>query len=168
MANENQISLQISAEDKTSISEALNSLTELLNPHLMALSLQKRKTLTKMGDSSLPFVKKAMDYATSNPELVPAYLNVDEFRVDVEAVELLTDYIRIIDGLKSDIADSLSLSASEAMSAALLFYKSVKAAAKANVPGSKPIDEDLAKRFKHSKKNEEAPSEESGSNNDPQ
>jgi hypothetical protein len=52
------------------------------------------------------------------------------------------------------------------MSAALLFYKSVKAAAKANVTGSKPIDEDLAKRFKHSKKNEEAPSEESEGNND--
>jgi hypothetical protein len=51
------------------------------------------------------------------------------------------------------------------MFSALTYYNSVKQAAKTNVPNAKTIQEELAKRFKHSKKTGDAGSEETTAGN---
>ena len=46
----------------------------------MDLSPQDRRELPKIGDKTLTFVAKSLDYAMAHPELCPPYLDVPEFQ----------------------------------------------------------------------------------------
>ncbi len=148
MSFENRISLKINHNDNAAIKQAIKTLNKLLKPHLKALKTEERSHLPKMADGNLPFAEKAMGYAESNPDFAPKYLNVPEMRVDYNAVDLLTSYIRPLEQIVDNLADTIALSGSELYVASLTYYKTVKQAANTNVPGAKAIAEDLAKRFK--------------------
>ena len=100
-----------------------------------------------MGDKSLAFVRKAREYATNNPELVPAFLNLPMFDADLRGVDTLNNLLRTLQPLVDNLEDSLVLSGSEAYQAALVFYRSVKAAALSGQPNAKTIADDLSARF---------------------
>ena len=59
----------------------------------------------------------------------------------------LTDLARPIEQLNRTLEDTIILAGSEAYVASLAYYNSVKQAAKMNVPGALPIQDDLSKRF---------------------
>ncbi len=147
MATENTISITILDEQKTQVLAALDTLNTILGPFLVALTPDDRMELPKMSDRSRPFVGKALDYAQDQPDLAPAYLNVPELKKDVEAVEVLTEFNRTLSRLNDNVEDTIMLAGSEAYSAALTFYNSVKQATKMNVPGAKTIYDDLKQRF---------------------
>lgn len=150
MAKDNLVSIQIPAEDQEAIRAALATLEEKLQPFLIALTKAERKGLPKMRDKTIPFVEKAIEYAESNPGFVPGFLNVTEMRTDYQAVILLTEYFRSIEKLYQTLNDTILLSGSEAYKGALHFYKTVKQAAKAGIPGAQPINDDLKQRFDRS------------------
>ena len=147
MVAENIVSIAFSEEDKTTVRDALTTLTNVLDNYLVALQPEERMELPKMSDGSTPFVHKALTYAEGNAGLAPAYLNVPELRRDVEAVETLQEFSRKLSQLNENLGDTIMLAGSEAYSAALTFYHSVKQASKINVPGAKTIYDDLKQRF---------------------
>ena len=137
----------ISDADKATVLAAITTLKSTLAPYLIALSNDDRQTLPKMGDNNLPFVQKALDYAESNAQFVPAYVDVPELQVDVEAVSALLDFLRPLQQVYSNLNDTIMLSGSEAYVAALAYYNSVKLATKMKVPGAEAIYNDLSQRF---------------------
>jgi hypothetical protein len=151
MSSDNRVSIQIPLADLTKVLEAIKVAEQLLKPYLISLSPDERKELPKMSDKTTPFVEKALEYAESNPEFAPPYMNVPELKIDLNAVYDLTKIFRAIAQLYDNISDTTMLSGSEAYVAALTYYNSIKQAAKLNVPGAKPIQEDLKKRFEKSK-----------------
>ncbi|MDP3149201.1 MAG: hypothetical protein Q8N83_08765 [Ignavibacteria bacterium] len=149
MTIENRVSIVIPPEVKQSVLQKLTEVDELLKPFLIALNAEDRKVLPKMGDGSTPFVGKALGYCKSDPQFMPSYVNIPEMEIDYNAVVDLTDFAHISLKLSSGLNDTITLSGSEAYVAALSYYNSVKNAAKMNVPGAKPIYEDLKKRFEN-------------------
>lgn len=147
MAQPDLISLNIPAADLKDIQAAITTLTTKLGPHLITLSSIDRKEIPKMGDKTQAFVAKAREYATQNPDLVPGYLDLAAFEIDWKAVEVLTSLQRQLAPLADNLSDSLALSGSEAYQAALIFYRSVKLAARAGVPNAKTLEADLSNRF---------------------
>lgn len=147
MAQPNLINLSIPAADLVDIQAALNILTSKLAPHLITLSAAERQEIPKMGDKTQAFVAKAREYAIQNPDLVPTFLDMAAFAVDMQAVELLTSLQRQLAPLADNLNDSLALSGSEAYQAALIFYRNIKMAARSGVPNAKTIEEDLSNRF---------------------
>jgi hypothetical protein len=147
MANENLVAVRINPEDLRKITEALKVVEDTLKPYLIALTPEERKKNLKMGDKTTPFVEKIAEYAKSNPEFVPAYMNVQNLEIDLKAVNDLTLFLRPTEQLASGINDTILLSGGEAYSNALMYYNSVKQAAKNNIPSAKIIFEDLKKRF---------------------
>lgn len=127
--------------------EKIKSAATDLKPYLLALTADERKKLPKMSDGTEPFVDKSMDYTTTNPEFKPAYVSAEKFSVDMDTREKTRKLMNPLDQLLSDLNDTCTQSGSEAYSAALGYYNSVKQAAKMSVPGSKPIYDDLKKRF---------------------
>ena len=103
--------------------------------------------LPKMGDGSVPFVTKAMEYAESNATFVPGFVNVTELKKDVDAVNTLTLFLRQLDEIHDLVEDTIMLAGSEAYVAALAFYNAVKLGARMNIPGAEPIYDDLKQRF---------------------
>jgi hypothetical protein len=116
-------------------------------PKLVSLTPEQRQTLPKMGDKTIAFVNKALGYARQNPKIVPAYLNMDEFAKDVDAVNKLFQVTTPIQKLSEEIDDTMMLAGSEAYAAALAFYTALKAAIAAGETGLKNVYDDMSARF---------------------
>jgi hypothetical protein len=117
------------------------------NTNLKTLSPEDRQELPKMGNKTVVFVQKALDHCKQNPELVPPFLNVDELAVDVKAVESIRSLYQPLLQITEALADTMTLSGSEAYSGALIFYSSIKSAKKSKIAKAEVIYDDLSARF---------------------
>lgn len=143
----NRISLKLTDTDLQAIRSAVSVLQTQLLPHLVDLDADARRELPKMGDKTVAFVRKAYEYAATNPTLCPPFLDLAEFGVDLGAVDTLLGLLRPLSQVTDMLDDSTLLAGSEAYAAALSYYQSVKAAARSGVPGAETIAEDLSQRF---------------------
>lgn len=148
MSQENLVSIVIPADKLTAIQTNINALsTSLENYLLFNLTPSDRLELSKMGDKTIAFVQKSLEYAESNPTLVPAYLDITEAKKDFALSQELNNILKQISTLQRAIEDTTMVAGSEAYNAALVFYNSVKGASRVNVPGSEAVYNDLQQRF---------------------
>ena len=147
MSQQNFVSFQIPDTEMMEIKTAITILRSRLQPYLKSLSAEERHDLPKMGDKTVSFVKKALEYCTLNSEIVPAFLDVNAFKVDVQAVESIRAICQPLEQITEALNDTMLLSGSEAYSSALIFYNAAKSAAKTNITGAKSVVEDLSSRF---------------------
>ncbi|WP_293030817.1 hypothetical protein [Moorena sp. SIO3I8] len=101
----------------------------------------------KMGSKSLSFVNNSLTAAQSNPKILPASFDLDEFVRDYQLAVTLTDVLFQLRQLTEKVDDTLMAVSSEAMNSSLQVYDYIKTAAK-RTPGLKTIAESLGKRFK--------------------
>ncbi|MBI4947064.1 MAG: hypothetical protein HY840_11765 [Bacteroidetes bacterium] len=147
MANDNLISIAITPQQAQDALQAINQLKTLLPQELVNLTPDERHFYAKMGDKTVAFVQKSLDYAQLNPALVPPYIDVAEMKKDVEAVQALGTLYKALGEVYTKLDDSMLLAGSEAFTASLSFYNSAKDAAKHNVSGAQAIVDDLKTRF---------------------
>ena len=151
MSKENQVSIEISPADLKTVLEAVKLVETILKPYLIALTPEERRKKTKMGEKTISFVEKITEYAVTNPEFKPAFMNAEDLLIDFKAVGDLTQIVRPLAQLASTLDDTILLSGSEALMTSLMYYASIKQANKSNVPNAKPIYDDLKKRYEISK-----------------
>jgi len=144
---ENQISLSLTDAQWQEAETAVQALKKLFDGRLISLTPKQRQSIAKMGDGSVPFVEKAVDYARRNPEFLPPFVKVEEFETDLKAARMLNGLYQLLSQLVVQIDDSMMVSGHEAFSAARSYYATVKMATKVNTPGAKVIEADLAERF---------------------
>lgn len=157
---DNSISITIPPADLQAVKDMLASINGLLAPYLIALTPEDRRKLLKMGDGSEPFVSKVMDYAVSDPQFLPPFVQIAELKKDWEAVTARLPIFRTVQQLENNLSDTVMLTGSEAFEGSLSYYNSVKLGAKMNVPNAKTIYEDLSKRFEAQGKRKAKPSDE--------
>jgi hypothetical protein len=104
-------------------------------------------SMAKMGDKTMAFVDKCLEYGDQNAQLVPSYLNMTEANKDYELANNLNELLKLLQPLNQSINDTLMMAGSDCFMAGLSFYSSVKLAAKNNVPGATAIVQDLEQRF---------------------
>jgi hypothetical protein len=146
MSTGNAISIEIPAADLQIVKDALATIQTTI-AYVLALTPEQRKTIPKMSDGMVPFVGKVIDYATSDPQFTPPYMDVPEMKKDFDATTALLPLLRTVDQIEDNLNDTTMLAGSEAYIAALSYYNSVKMAAKMNIPGAKAIYDDLRVRF---------------------
>ena len=147
MPQKNLVSLSIADADMEKIKAAVKTLNEVLLPNLKTLKPDDRHELPKMGDKTVAFVKKSLEYSGSNPDIAPQFLDVKEFKIDVDAVETVRALFQPISQIADVLNDTMLLAGSEAYAGALMYYNAAKNAAKSNIPGAKVIYNDLSSRF---------------------
>jgi hypothetical protein len=145
------ISTEITTETLTSVIQKLKEIDEVL-PFTINLTAGEKRALPKMGDKSVAFVEKAHEFAVRNPEYLPAFLKVEEFKRDIDLTKALKSIMNVISPVEEKISDTFYAVGSEAFSAALTFYNSAKRASKSGVPGSDTIVAELHKRYKQQKR----------------
>lgn len=145
--NENRISLSFTDEEKAKINKAVQDLNGVFATKLIALSNEDKKRLYKVSDDAIPFIEKVAQYAVSNPEFVPVYLDAGEFTKDFTAFTELRGFGRLLLPIASNMEDTAMLAGSEADEFARMYYAAVAQAAKLGVPGAQAIYEDLRTRF---------------------
>lgn len=147
MSTKNQISVEIPQNVLTEVNQKLQECKTLLAPYLQALTVEERKSLFKMGDKTVATVQKVKSYLETNPEFAPSYLDKAEFLKDEAVVTGLNPIYNLAEQLASDLNDTATLAGSEALTASMLYYGSVKEAASKGVATAKPVYEDLSQRF---------------------
>ncbi len=152
MSNTNNVNIVIPPAEIEEVLNCIKKIDDILDPYMIALTPDDRRTLAKMGDKTLAFVTKARDYAQNSPEFAPKYLNVADFDIDATAAQVLTSILQKLVPLVNELDDTTMLSGSEANIHALMYYNSVREAADRNVPGAKGIYDDLKERFQKTKK----------------
>lgn len=143
----NRISFKLAAAEKAKLLAEATVLGKDIRPRLVTLSQDDRQKLPKLTEQTLPFVAKVIDYLEPHPEFAPPYLDVNELKVDVEAFQTLLAVRKLLSEFLSRIDDTMTLSGSEAYTAALAYYDAVKRGARLDVPGAQNIYDDLAVRF---------------------
>jgi hypothetical protein len=129
----------------------VDQLRALINPHVITLSNRDRMEMLKMGDKTLSFVSKAYDFAQQNSEMIPPYLDLPAFAVDLADATNLRALILSCRQLADALDDTAMIAGSEAYNAALVFYQAAKAASKQHVNGAKEVSKELQERFPRGK-----------------
>ena len=150
MSTKNIVSIQLTESEIQSVKEAIATLKTTLSPHLIALSPTERQRIPKMGDGTLPFVEKVMEYAKEDDKFLPPFVPIDELEKDWAAVKKLLPVLRDLQQMQSNLDDTVMMAGSEAYVGALSYYNSVKYAAKVNIADAKVIFDDLQRRFERS------------------
>ncbi|MCL5028777.1 MAG: hypothetical protein M1480_07125 [Bacteroidetes bacterium] len=145
---ENRISIVFATAVQTSVKDAINALITNLSPVLINLTKEQRKALSKMAEGSLPFAIDALNYAETEPKFVPASVNVPEFRIDLEAYTVLSEFFTLLKPIMTGIEDTKTLCGAETFKSSRSVYKIIKQAEAEGVPGAKDAAEKLGKRFK--------------------
>ena len=143
----NRIAFQISDADLQAVQAALQTLQAKLVPLLINLGPDDRRQLPKMGPKTVDFVSRTLSYTRGNPQFQPSFVDIDDFTIDLAAVAQLRELMQPLAQITDMVEDTLLLSGSEALTAALSCYQAFKGAAKANAPGAATIAADLATRF---------------------
>jgi hypothetical protein len=156
MSSQN-LSTQLSDSDLEEIKAALATIETKL-PFLVNLSTEERRKLFKMGNKSLAFVSNSLMAAQTNPDILPASFDLNEFSSNYQLATTLTEVNLRLQQLSEKVDDTLMSISSEAMTDSLTVYDYIKTAAK-KTPGLKAIAEQLGERFKatRSKVSKEAP-----------
>ena len=140
------ISTQLSDTDLKEIKAALATIETKL-PFLVHLTTEERRKRFKMGNKSLSFVSNSLIAAQSNPDILPASFDLDEFSSNYQLATTLTEVHFRLQQLTEKVDDTLMSVSSEAMTDSLTVYDYIKTAAK-KTPGLKAIADQLGERFK--------------------
>ncbi|MCY1718956.1 hypothetical protein OU798_01295 [Prolixibacteraceae bacterium Z1-6] len=149
---EDQFSFSLTDEDKVQINQALQTLVTVLEPKLMTLTPDERKEMPKMGDKTVAFVEKAVEYGQEYPQYMPAFIDVPEAKIDFDGVKVLRGFFTQLERITNELDDSMTLAGSEAYSASLSIYKVLKNAATMGQPGAEEAVAELANRFPRGKR----------------
>ncbi|HET7817686.1 MAG TPA: hypothetical protein VFL70_00095 [Bacteroidia bacterium] len=153
MSTQNLLSNEVTDEAKTEIRKHLSSIDSIL-PFLISLTNEERKSMLKLGDKTVAFMDKALDYAHAYPMLIPPYVSIPEVEKDYQLQKDLVDILQWINSLVQKLEDTQQEAGAEAYNSILGFYQSVKVAAEKDVPGARAIYEDLSERFPGRKKSQ--------------
>lgn len=152
MSANNKISAEITTAElqaiTTGIADLKNSLSTVLKFNLTA---DERTGMLKMGDKTLAFVGKSLNYAQQNPSLTPTYFDLAEAQKDYKLASDLYQVYQLLSALLRSVEDSNMVAGSEAYEAALVFYNSVKGASRSNIAGAQAIFDDLKQQFPRNK-----------------
>jgi hypothetical protein len=140
-------SIMIPADIVLQVKNLVQQANMLLLPYVTSLTPAERRTIAKMGEKTLSFVEKAHEAAVENPNLVPPFLDMAAFDIDFADAHNLWSLHLATNQLHENVDDTTMVAGSEAYQFALIFYNSVKMAARQDIPGAKAIYGELRKRF---------------------
>ncbi|MCY1721408.1 hypothetical protein OU798_13715 [Prolixibacteraceae bacterium Z1-6] len=149
---EDRFSFHLSDEEREQVNQALQTLVTVIESKLMTLTPEERKELPKMGDKTVAFVEKAVEYAQEYPQYMPAFIDVPEAKSDFEAVKDIRIIYNQLQRLCAEMDDSMTIAGSEAYTTALSVYKVLKNAASMGQPGAEKAVSELGERFPRGKR----------------
>lgn len=143
---ENRISHELSAQALTEIQTGITNLKNSLN-FLVNLSPDQRQSLFKMGDKSLGFVGKAVEFMERYPALCPNYVDAAEVKKDYTLAAALGGIAYELEALTQALRDTSTLAGNEAITSSISYYSSVRDASRRAVPNAETTYNALSERF---------------------
>ena len=147
MSKRDLISAEFTAEEQEKITTALNTIREVVEGKVINLTPEERQMYGRINDKTENWIEKIHYYMNENPQMVPFYINTEEFNKDVEARNTLMPYLKKMASISESVEDTGMLLSHDIYNTALSFYRHMKLVSNQNVPGTTSIYEDLKSRF---------------------
>jgi len=122
----NLLSTTVSKKDLTEITDAIKFIDHKLSD-LITLDKEELDALPKTGTETINFVLENLKEAESNPELVPADVDIDEIRKDVKLIHSIYKILNPLKKLEKKLEHSALLAGSEAYLPSIAIYNAIKA-----------------------------------------
>jgi hypothetical protein len=127
--SQNVVSLSLSSDQIEQVQGALAVLEKNLSG-LVSLSVDQRRELRKMGPKSEMFARKAHDVISQSPEILSGSFDLEEFGLDIQALDQLRPIFTRLAGLAQRADDTEMALGSDIYTAALEAYRFAKLAGK--------------------------------------
>ncbi|QAR31153.1 hypothetical protein EQP59_07310 [Ornithobacterium rhinotracheale] len=152
MSKQNLISVVFSSDDLQKIDQALNTIAEVLKGKVHNLSAEERKQFGRIAEQNKLLVNKTKDLMEQYPQLVPAFLDKEEFDRDFSARQAIEKRLLHLEHLTEQLSDTKILLDNDNYSDALIFYRNVRYLSGEDVPGSTIIAKELSQFFPRTRK----------------
>jgi hypothetical protein len=157
MALEDLVSVEFTPAEVTNITEAIDRIISIIGPKAKNLTPAERQMYGKVRYEFEVWIDKARGHMTSNPTLVPPYIDTVEYEKDYVARNVMKPVEAKLKQLYEMFDDTFILLGHDLYINSLAFYNAVKTASKNNVPGSTSIYQDLKQQFPGGGKKKEDP-----------
>ena len=147
MALDNLISVAFTPPELATIDAALASIEATLAGKVINLTPEERRRYAAVSNEMSQWVQKCRGYMTQMPAIVPGYINLPELDRDMQARRELNQRLRRAKSVLESMDDTVLLLGNDVLNSCYAFYRAVKSASLANVPGSTSIYQDLAQQF---------------------
>jgi hypothetical protein len=152
--SQNLLSLIVSDEQLTAVDNALTALEAAL-PGLIALTVDQRKSLSRMGPKSEAFCRQTLTVLAQNPQVIPPSIDLAEAQRDLAALDQLRPRLARLQRLSERAQDTDDALGSDVMSFALEGYALLKVAGRNQ--GLEGLRKELSARFAKGSAKSEAP-----------
>lgn len=147
MALNNLITVEFTTQEVNSVNNKLDGVEQVIAPKAVNLSPEERQQYAKISYEMNVFVDKVRAYMTTDPTLIPTWLDVAEMDRDIAARTVLTAWHNKLTELLEMVDDTNILLSTDVYHSALAYYNNVKQASVNNVPGTTTIYQDLQQQF---------------------
>lgn len=96
----------------------------------------ERRRLNGSGVRRYGFIDKVSDFAVANPDFIPPFMDVAEFKQTVRDIELFRNISVILARIQRIVDDQLLLTGDKSFNIALMYYNAVRDAVGRKVPGA--------------------------------
>ena len=147
--SQNLVTLNISPDDLAAIAAAITTLQEKLGG-LIELSVDQRRSLTKMGDKSEAFCRQTLIVLAQNKQIIPPELDLAEAERDLYNLDLLRPHLSSLRQLVARADDTEMALGSDILNVALEGYALAKVFGKG--AGLDALKETVAARYSRKRK----------------
>ena len=147
MSLKNLISVGYTQEEVDQINQHLAGIQEIIKVKVINLSPEERQQYGRINDRTENWIVKVDSHMKQRPELVPFYINKEEFDKDMEARNKMKPILNSIASLQESLDDTSKLLSHDIYNTAISYYRNIKIIAQQDVPGTTTIYEDLKSQF---------------------
>lgn len=126
MINNDLIQFTLTAEQKASIEQALNTISDVVKTAAPNLSNEERQEYGSVAEQNKLIIDKGRMYMGQFPELVPSFIDLDEFERDYQARTDMSDVLSLMNSLQRQVSDIKILLDYDNYQDVLCFYRSVR------------------------------------------
>lgn len=147
MALANLISVTFTQQELNDLDTAFTTIEQILTGKVINLTPEERQQYgrIRLENSQLPV--KAKQYMTQLPAVVPSYIDTAEFNADDTARLTLEQRIARMTSIVESLDDTYVLLGTDVYTTCVMFYRALKSAAEANVPGATSAYQDMRQQF---------------------
>jgi hypothetical protein len=151
----------IDPETLAEIVDLIHCAEYCFKPFANTFTSKDRSRLVGGGIKNLGFIETAYESASTNPQFIPPYLDMNEYGESILDFTRKRTLFTLLQQFAQQVSDAMLLASDASYHDALEYYSSVKEAARQRVAGAEAEYKLLSKYFKKSKpsKDGDAPTE---------
>ena len=147
MINDDLIQVTFAPEEKDNAKQALRSVLDIVSPKAPVLSNDDRRTYGSVAEQNKLKINKGRTYMQQFPELVPTFVNRDEFERDFQARTDSEELIMLAEEVLRKLTDTKIMLDYDNYQDVLAFYRSVRYSASEKVSNAVTVYNDMKQFF---------------------